>query len=74
MGAVSRVYRTGEHHTVGFSKQSSIGSIPESGFSKGHLGQILRGDRSPSVKTLVKVAKLLGVEAKDFFTFPAQGR
>lgn len=45
----------------------------ESGFSKGHLGQILRGDRSPSVKTLVKLAKLLGVEVKDFFTFSDRG-
>jgi transcriptional regulator with XRE-family HTH domain len=41
----------------------------ETGFSKGHLGQIIRGDRSPSVSTLIKLAKLLGVEVKDFFDF-----
>jgi transcriptional regulator with XRE-family HTH domain len=41
----------------------------ETGFSKGHLGQIIRGERSPSVSTLVKLAKLLEVEVKDFFDF-----
>jgi transcriptional regulator with XRE-family HTH domain len=42
----------------------------ESGFSKGHLGQILRGDRSPSVRTLAKLAKLLDVDLGEFFRFP----
>lgn len=42
----------------------------ETGFSKGHLGQIIRGDKSPSVSTLVRLAKLLGVEVKAFFESP----
>ena len=39
----------------------------ETGFSKGHLSQILRGQRSPSVTTLVKLARALEVEVPDFF-------
>ena len=42
----------------------------ETGVSKGHLSEILRGKGSPSVVTLVKVAKALEVEVKDFFVFP----
>ena len=34
----------------------------ETGFSKGHLSQILRGQRSPSLTTIVKLAKALEVE------------
>ncbi len=40
----------------------------ETDFSKGHLSQILRGKRSPSLATIVKLAKTLGVRVSDFFT------
>jgi len=46
----------------------------ETGFSKGHLSQILRGQRSPSVATLVKLAKALEVDVADFFVVPGGGR
>jgi transcriptional regulator with XRE-family HTH domain len=46
----------------------------ESGVSKGHLSEILRGVSSPSVATLVKVAEALGVEVKDFFVFPDENQ
>ena len=42
----------------------------ETDFSKGHLSEILRGKGSPSVATLVKLAKALEIEVKDFFLFP----
>src|SRR5277367_4435869 len=42
----------------------------ETDFSKGHLSEILRGKGSPSVDTLVKLAKALDVEIGDFFVFP----
>ena len=42
----------------------------ESGMSKGHLSEILRGVSSPSVSTLIKLADALAVEVKDFFVFP----
>jgi transcriptional regulator with XRE-family HTH domain len=42
----------------------------ESGLSKGHLSEILRGVSSPSVATLIKLAEALEVEVKDFFIFP----
>jgi transcriptional regulator with XRE-family HTH domain len=45
----------------------------ETDFSKGHLSEILRGKGSPSVSTLVKLAKALDVELKDFFVFPERG-
>ncbi len=40
----------------------------ETDFSKGHLSQIVRGKRSPSLTTIVKLAKALDVEVADFFT------
>ncbi len=40
----------------------------ETNFSKGHLSQILRGHRSPSLSTIVKLSKLLGVEVVDLFS------
>jgi transcriptional regulator with XRE-family HTH domain len=40
----------------------------ETDFSKGHLSQILRGKRSPSLSTIVKLANALEVEVGDFFT------
>jgi len=39
----------------------------ETDFSKGHLSQILRGKRSPSLSTIVKLARVLGVPVADFF-------
>jgi transcriptional regulator with XRE-family HTH domain len=42
----------------------------ESDFSKGHLSEILRGKGSPSVDTLLKLARSLDVEVSDFFVFP----
>ncbi len=39
----------------------------ETNFSKGHLSQILNGKRSPSLATMVKLAKALGVRVADFF-------
>ena len=42
----------------------------ETDFSKGHLSEILRGKGSPTVDTLVKLAKALEVEVCDFFIFP----
>src|SRR5262249_27122995 len=46
----------------------------ESGISKGHLSEILRGVSSPSVATLIKLAEALEVEVKDFFIFPEESR
>lgn len=40
----------------------------ETDFSKGHLSQILRGKRSPSLVTIVKLARILDVQVADFFT------
>jgi transcriptional regulator with XRE-family HTH domain len=40
----------------------------ETDFSKGHLSQILRGKRSPSLATIVKLARALGVPVSEFFT------
>jgi transcriptional regulator with XRE-family HTH domain len=42
----------------------------ETDFSKGHLSEILRGKGSPSVDTLLKLARSLDVEVSDFFVFP----
>ena len=39
----------------------------ETDFSKGHLSQILRGKRSPSLTTIVKLARALEVEVAEFF-------
>jgi transcriptional regulator with XRE-family HTH domain len=39
----------------------------ETDFSKGHLSQILRGKRSPSLATMAKLANALGVRVSDFF-------
>jgi transcriptional regulator with XRE-family HTH domain len=39
----------------------------ETEFSKGHLSQILGGKRSPSLATMVRLAKLLEVKVADFF-------
>lgn len=45
----------------------------ETGISKGHVSDMLRGRGSPSVSTLVKLAQVLDVEVRDFFTFPDRG-
>lgn len=42
----------------------------ETDFSKGHLSQILRGHRSPSLRTIARLAKLLDVEVVEFFKPP----
>lgn len=39
----------------------------ETDFSKGHLSQILRGKRSPSLTTIVKLARALNVQVADLF-------
>lgn len=39
----------------------------ETDFSKGHLSQILQGKRSPSLKTIVKLANALDVEVGELF-------
>ena len=39
----------------------------ETDFSKGHLSQILRGKRSPSLATMTKLAKVLNVKIAEFF-------
>jgi transcriptional regulator with XRE-family HTH domain len=46
----------------------------ETGFSKGHLSQILSGKRSPSLATMAKLAKALGVRVVDFFSTRTQGQ
>jgi len=46
----------------------------ETDFSKGHVSEILRGVSSPSVTTLIRLARVLEVEVKDFFIFPSQSR
>jgi len=44
----------------------------ETDFSKGHLSQILRGKRSPSLATMVKLARALDVQVADFFASAAK--
>ena len=39
----------------------------ETDFSKGHLSQILHGKRSPSLSTIVRLAKALDVRVADLF-------
>jgi transcriptional regulator with XRE-family HTH domain len=39
----------------------------ETDFSKGHLSQILRGKRSPSLATMTKLAKVLNVRVAELF-------
>lgn len=39
----------------------------ETEFSKGHLSQILRGRRSPSLATIVRLARALEIRVADFF-------
>lgn len=46
----------------------------ESGLSKGHVSEILRGVSSPSVATLIKLAQALEVEVKDFFIFSEESK
>jgi transcriptional regulator with XRE-family HTH domain len=42
----------------------------ETDFSKGHLSEILRGKGSPSLNTLIKLARALYLDVGDFFVFP----
>ena len=46
----------------------------EQEFSKGHLSNILRGVRNPSILTLHKLADMLGIELVDFFIFPGKDK
>ena len=46
----------------------------ETDFSKGHLSQILSGKRSPSLATIVKLAKALGVRLADLFEPSKRGQ
>jgi len=46
----------------------------ESGISKGHVSDILRGKGSPSISTLMRLARALDVEVRDFFIFPDRGQ
>ena len=39
----------------------------ETDFSKGHLSQIVRGKRSPSLRTIVKLANALRIDVREFF-------
>jgi transcriptional regulator with XRE-family HTH domain len=43
----------------------------ETDFSKGHLSQILSGKRSPSLSTMAKLARVLGVTVAEFFSSKA---
>jgi transcriptional regulator with XRE-family HTH domain len=45
----------------------------ETDFSKGHLSNILRGKRNPSLSTLVRLAGVLEIEVRDLFIFPDRG-
>lgn len=40
----------------------------ETDFSKGHLSLILTGKRTVTLKTVDRLAKILGIEVADFFT------
>ncbi len=44
----------------------------ETGVSKGHLSQILRGQRSPSLATIVRLANALEVDVVDLFDRPSR--
>ncbi len=46
----------------------------ETDTSKGHLSEILNGVSSPSVATLIKLARALELELIDFFVFPKKNR
>lgn len=45
----------------------------ETGVSKGHVSEILRGKGSPSVATLEKIAHALDLQVTDLFIFPERG-
>ena len=45
----------------------------EADFSKGHLSEILRGKGSPTLATVVKIAKALEIEVRELFVFPERG-
>ena len=46
--------------------------LSRDGFLEGHLSQILRGKRSPSLTTIVRLARALQIEVADFFKTPAK--
>lgn len=45
----------------------------ETGFSKGHVSQIIRGDRSPSLATVERLAAALEVDPIELFQVPKRG-
>lgn len=65
-----------ENHLGGIIKQQRI-SLPltlqelagKAGVSASHLGRIERGERFPSAHILLKIAKPLGFEEDELFTF-----
>jgi hypothetical protein len=59
---------SGEPHPGALPKIWIAGSLYlETEFSEGHLSQIIRGKRSPSLATMIKLAKVLDVRVADFF-------
>ena len=59
-------------HEIVIEKYGSLDRFYlETDFSKGHLSQILRGKRSPSLSTIVKLAQALDVQVADFFIKPS---
>ena len=68
------MFRDRLHHLILERYPSLDRFYLESGVSKGHLSEILRGVSSPSVATLIKLADALEVEVKDFFVFPEENR
>ena len=47
--------------------QEELGFLIQS--ARNYIGCIERGEKSPSIKTLQKIAKALGVKVKDFIEF-----
>lgn len=47
--------------------QEELGFLIRS--ARNYIGCIERGEKSPSIKTLYKIAKALGVKVKDFIEF-----
>jgi len=68
--------RNDQHHLGGIIKQQRI-SLPltlqelaaKSGVSASHLGRIERGERFPSAHILQRIAKPLGFEEDELFTY-----
>lgn len=49
-------------------KKLSVNGLADfSGLSRGYISELLRGNKSPTVKSLVKIAQALDVEVIDLF-------